>query len=868
MNLRLALLSLPFFVALSPPTAAADGVPERLHFQCRLFDAGGVPVQQAGLAVTLRVYDQASGGTELYAEPRTVDVDAGLVSFAVGDVVALPPSLFDGGDLFLGLTVGGDAEMQPRFRVASVPFALRAGHADDVSGVDIDPQSVSVGGLPVIDASGNWVGPPSGLVGPPGPTGPQGPAGAEGAPGPAGPTGAPGPAGPVGPPGPLGPSGPAGPTGPTGPEGASPFTLNGNDAVYTQGNVGVGTQTPLAHLHVADTELASIWIEADTDDSGEAHTARLWFTQDGGSTIGHVGYDNLNVFQVAADAGTLSEMAFLVGGTERVRVDQSGRVGIGTTTPIAELDVSGAAHVAGEMTASGGFWVDSLEVIDSDGNWVGLGGVVGPTGPQGPVGPTGPAGPPGPDGAAGADGADGAQGPTGPQGPSGAQGPTGPQGSAGAQGPTGPQGPVGPAGPQGDSYFNEIGTEVIYAADGSTAGLLVKPTSITPGSSRLSLANDTFTLFRAGWEFDGGQLRAFGEDNLGTHGPHLVVQRAGGEVGIGTTTPVVPLQIAGNSLISAANADVLEGEEVVVEASDASLSLVSGDGGVAGSIFSMKEIDGNGDLSDAWALARATSGSGSDLHLKYGAAAAPWSNPTQVTITKDGSIGTNTNAPLGKLSVQNVGASDSTVLLNFGEGSQSFWIESGFAGSGESGNRIDFRTAWAHTPLSIRGDGFVGINTVTPTVHLDVNGDARFDTIEIVGGSDLVERFATEEWIEPGTVVVIDAAGSGELVPSRAPYDRCVAGVVSGAGGVQPGLALSQSGVLDGETLVAMAGRVYARCSVENGPIRPGDLLTTSSTPGAAMRASDAERWDGAVLGKAMGVLDEDGLVLVLVNLQ
>ena len=62
---------------------------------------------------------------------------------------------------------------------------------------------------------------------------------------------------------------------------------------------------------------------------------------------------------------------------------------------------------------------------------------------------------------------------------------------------------------------------------------------------------------------------------------------------------------------------------------------------------------------------------------------------------------------------------------------------------------------------------------------------------------------------------------------------------------------------------------VFPQASAEAGAIRPGDLLTTSATPGHAMRASDRERRSGAVIGKAMGALEQGtGLVLVLVNLQ
>jgi hypothetical protein len=151
-------------------------------------------------------------------------------------------------------------------------------------------------------------------------------------------------------------------------------------------------------------------------------------------------------------------------------------------------------------------------------------------------------------------------------------------------------------------------------------------------------------------------------------------------------------------------------------------------------------------------------------------------------------------------------------------------------------------------------------------------GDGRIITevLEITGGADLVESFDTGDVVcEPGSVLAIDPDRPGELMLATTPYDSRVAGVVSGAGDVRPGLHMGQIGVASGSTPVALTGRVYVRCSDENGPVRPGDLLTTSSTPGLAMRATDTERAFGAVIGKAMTSLEEShGLVLVLVNLQ
>jgi hypothetical protein len=162
--------------------------------------------------------------------------------------------------------------------------------------------------------------------------------------------------------------------------------------------------------------------------------------------------------------------------------------------------------------------------------------------------------------------------------------------------------------------------------------------------------------------------------------------------------------------------------------------------------------------------------------------------------------------------------------------------------------------------------------TATIVLDADQGGDGRITTQElaITGGADLVESFDTGDVVcEPGTVVVIDTERPGELKPSTSAYDVRVAGVVSGAGGVKPGIHMGQDGVASGSTPVALTGRVYVRCTNENGPIRPGDLLTSSSTTGCAMRATDVGRSFGTVIGKAMTVLDgEAGLVLTLVNLQ
>ena len=172
--------------------------------------------------------------------------------------------------------------------------------------------------------------------------------------------------------------------------------------------------------------------------------------------------------------------------------------------------------------------------------------------------------------------------------------------------------------------------------------------------------------------------------------------------------------------------------------------------------------------------------------------------------------------------------------------------------------------------VTLLNSGNLGVGTLNPQAKLDVIGTTRTCVLTITGGCDLAEPFDMDsEDMPKGSVVVIDDEKPGRLKLSREAYDTRVAGIVSGANGINAGISLQQTGAFETGQNVALSGRVYVQADATFGAIRPGDLLTTSGTPGHAMRVSDHPRAQGAIIGKAMGSLGNGrGLVLVLVSLQ
>lgn len=146
---------------------------------------------------------------------------------------------------------------------------------------------------------------------------------------------------------------------------------------------------------------------------------------------------------------------------------------------------------------------------------------------------------------------------------------------------------------------------------------------------------------------------------------------------------------------------------------------------------------------------------------------------------------------------------------------------------------------------------------------VEVTGDIRLVNADCAEDFDI----AGLEKVEPGTVMVIDTEGS--LRQSDRAYDKCVAGVISGAGSYKPALILDKQESSKNRMPIALMGKVYCKVDASYGAIEVGDLLTTSPTPGHAMKAADPMKSFGSVIGKALRPLDSgEGLIPILIALQ
>ena len=144
--------------------------------------------------------------------------------------------------------------------------------------------------------------------------------------------------------------------------------------------------------------------------------------------------------------------------------------------------------------------------------------------------------------------------------------------------------------------------------------------------------------------------------------------------------------------------------------------------------------------------------------------------------------------------------------------------------------------------------------TATNKCHIDANG-------AFMAGSDFAEALPArggKAAYEPGDVLVASREVPGNVEKSSRRYDTRAIGVYSTRPGFLGADKNGETRVDPDDIPVAITGIVPTKVTSENGPIEPGDLLTTSSTAGYAMKATPVSVAGveiypaGTILGKAL----------------
>jgi hypothetical protein len=222
---------------------------------------------------------------------------------------------------------------------------------------------------------------------------------------------------------------------------------------------------------------------------------------------------------------------------------------------------------------------------------------------------------------------------------------------------------------------------------------------------------------------------------------------------------------------------------------------------------------------------------------------------------------------------------------NLDSGSATLWM----GGAGKGGTIRLFSSTNTNindsNASTIRLDGEKGFGTFLGDLRLKEgglwieNGGISLDqgSIKLKKGDVILEEAAdcAEEFdidgeisVDPGSIMALSDR-EGCLRLSDEEYDKKVVGVVSGAGSYKPGLLLDKKPSIRKRVPISLIGKVLCKADARYEPIKKGDLLTTSNTPGHAMKAVDQSKSFGATIGKALRSMPSGrGLIPVLVSLQ
>ena len=130
------------------------------------------------------------------------------------------------------------------------------------------------------------------------------------------------------------------------------------------GNVGIGTSSPSTLLHLdasADGRVARFG-------SGTSDTGGMYVTHNSGSTRSfELSADNILILDADRSNGRASSrLQFNVDGSERMRIDSSGNVGIGTSSPSGPLEIQANSDARGIRILGRSDDISQIDFLEND----------------------------------------------------------------------------------------------------------------------------------------------------------------------------------------------------------------------------------------------------------------------------------------------------------------------------------------------------------------------------------------------------------------------------------------------------------------------------------------------------------------------
>ena len=405
-----------------------------------------------------------------------------------------------------------------------------------------------------------------------------------------------------------------------------------------------------------------------------------------------------------------------------------------------------------------------------------------------------------------------------------------------------------------NTIFGNFGAAAIFGVSSGTggrAGLFYASNPSGNGASLIALTdgNGNAITANAGKDGNGVETNIDGNGNaLYAWVPTFSTGRAGrfNIFNENNTSDVITVTTVGNGIAGNFKVDKTQGTSAAVKGEVNSMFANFGTAGIYG-------------------VSSGTGGYGGLFHASNPAG----NGPALIAIADGNGNGITANASNG---------GDGIETTADGTGSAIFaWVPN--FGNGRAARFINFNTANTNPALTVETHStgslalFKSGNPSTANVaRIDNTGRGFFNGGTQNSGADVAEAFDVEGSIseyESGDILVISTSSDRTVEKSSKPYSNLVAGVYA----TKPGVLLTEEHIdtdLSGKVPMGVIGVIPTKVCLENGKIKRGDLLVTSSKAGIAMKADLKKVKIGQVIGKALQDYDqkESGKIQVLVNIK